>query len=63
MSSRQRRTKVVRLDRGELTLVGNGDRRETKRSPLLSQWGAKKGTVTQTGVPTQRICPNINHRK
>ena len=37
LGSWQRRRRVVRVDREELTLVGHGDRKKTKRSPLLTQ--------------------------
>lgn len=37
LGSWQKKRKVTRVDREELTLVEVADRKETKRSPLLSQ--------------------------
>lgn len=47
----------------EAHLSGVWGQEGDREKPITASVGAGEGTMTQTDVPTQRLCPNINHRK
>lgn len=50
------------MDQGQLALAGGKDKGD-QQGPTAESVGAGGGTVTQTEVPTQNLCPHINHRR